>query len=214
MLQRTFDVFLAVTAVVILSPFLLSISLVLKITGEGEVIYRQKRIGKNGSSFEVWKFATMLKDSPIIGTGTITIKDDPRVLPFGKFLRATKINELPQLFNILNGSMSIVGPRPLTEENWDLYSEQQKLIISSVVPGLTGVGSIYFRDEENILTDLANAKVAYAEKITPIKAKCEIWYVQNKNIFLYFAIILVTAFAVIFKSSTLPVNLVKKYVKI
>ena len=112
-MQRLLDVFLSGIAIILLGPILAPIACVLKITGEGEVFYKQARVGKGGSSFGLIKFATMLKDSPSIGTGEITIKNDPRVLPLGKFLRKSKINELPQLWNIFIGDMSIVGPRPM-----------------------------------------------------------------------------------------------------
>ncbi len=105
-LIRFFDILFSGIALVVLSPLLIPIMIVLKVTGEGEIFYLQKRIGKDGKPFKIIKFATMLKNSPNIGTTTVTVKDDPRVLPFGKFLRKTKINELPQLINILKGDMS------------------------------------------------------------------------------------------------------------
>ena len=146
-MQRLLDVFLSGIAIILLSPILVPIACVLKITGEGEVFYKQARVGKGGSSFGLIKFATMLKDSPSIGTGEITIKNDPRVLPLGKFLRKSKINELPQLWNIFIGDMSIVGPRPMVPNTYARYPIKAQKVLNTVRPGLTGIGSIIFRDE-------------------------------------------------------------------
>ena len=214
MVQRAFDLIFGVFLLILLLPFLLVISLILLLTGEGEVIYKQKRIGFHGNPINVYKFATMLKNSASIGTGTITVKNDPRVLPVGKFLRVTKLNETLQLINIIEGTMSFVGPRPLTEENWNYYDPDQKRMISKVKPGLTGLGSIYFRDEEKYLLDKKNIKKSYKEKITPIKGALEVWYVQNRSIILYFLIIFLTAWAVVFKSSEFPRKLVLNLSKV
>ena len=118
---RFFDIFFSGLALIVLSPLLVPVVIILKFTGEGEVFYLQDRVGKDGKIFKLMKFATMLKDSPNMGTGTVTVKDDPRVLPFGKFLRKTKINELPQLLNILKGDISIIGWRPQTKKYYYLF---------------------------------------------------------------------------------------------
>jgi len=195
---RFFDIFFSGLALIILSPILVPVVIILKFTGEGEVFYIQQRVGKDGKMFGLLKFATMLKDSPNIGTGDITVKEDPRVLPFGKFLRKTKINELPQLINILKGDMSIIGPRPLTKRNFDLYSYEIKQYIKKVKPGLSGIGSVVFRDEENILDNPAIDRVKfYAKYIAPYKGKLEKWYVQHQNLYTYFILIFLTVWAVI-----------------
>ena len=116
--KRFFDIFFSLLAIVILSPIIIPIVILLKLTGEGYIFYFQKRIGYKSNYFDIWKFATMLKDSPNIGTGTITLRKDPRITPMGGFLRMTKINELPQLFNVFKGDMSFVGPRPLVDKNF------------------------------------------------------------------------------------------------
>ena len=149
-MQRICDIFLSSLAILILSPIFIPIAIVLKFTGEGEIFYKQKRIGLNGKEFELLKFATML-NSPNIGAGEITIHNDPRVLPFGKFLRKTKINELPQLLNIITGDMSIVGPRPMVPNTFYNYSAEAQTMLNTVKPGLSGIGSIFFRDEERYL---------------------------------------------------------------
>ena len=119
--KRFSDIIVSVIALILLIPFFIPIIITLKLTGEGEVFYFQQRIGLKNSTFQIWKFATMLKNSQNIGTGTITIKDDPRILPIGKFLRYTKLNELPQLLNIFIGDMSIIGPRPQTQRCYDAF---------------------------------------------------------------------------------------------
>ncbi len=202
-MQRLADFFLSFLALVLLSPLLIPIVLILKITGEGEVFYHQKRIGLNGGSFYLLKFATMLKDSPNLGTGEITLLEDPRVLPFGKFLRKTKLNELPQIWNILKGEMSIVGPRPMVPNTFSKYSALAKEELSEVRPGLTGIGSIIFRDEEKYLSEENNPEAFYDEVIIPYKNEVEIWYVKKRSIFLYFKIIFVTAWSVLFPNSCL-----------
>lgn len=197
-MQRFFDIVLSGLAIITFIPFLIPIIVILRFTGEGEIFYQQARIGKNKKSFHLLKFATMLKNSESMGAGTVTLKNDSRVLPFGKFLRKTKLNELPQLFNIFKGDMSIIGPRPLHKKQFSFYSEQHQAIIASTMPGLSGVGSIVFRDEEKILQSSVNPDSTYKEKISPIKGRLEEWYVKNKNIFLYFKLILLTIIAVIF----------------
>lgn len=195
-MERFFDILFSSLAILALSPLLVSIIFVLRFTGEGEVFFRQARVGKDKVSFGLLKFATMLKASEGMGAGTVTLKDDFRVLPFGKFLRKTKLNELPQLFNIVLGDMSIIGPRPLHNKQFSFYSLDDQNIISSTMPGLSGVGSIIFRDEEKILQSSSDPDTTYKEEITPRKAALEKWYVQNKSIGLYFKLILLTVIAV------------------
>ena len=195
-MERIFDVTFSVIAIICLFPFLFPIIVILKITGEGEVFFLQKRVGKNGKVFDLFKFATMLKNSPNMATGTITIKNDSRVLPVGKFLRKTKINELPQLLNIFFGHMSIIGPRPLTTQNFRSYTKESQNSIKKVRPGLSGLGSIIFRNEEEILQGTWASKVFYDQVVAPYKGLLEEWYVANKNIYVYFLAIFVTAWVV------------------
>lgn len=169
----------------------------LKLTGEHDILYKQTRIGKNGKPFQVLKFATMLRDSPNLPGGLITLPDDPRLLPLGKFLRRTKINELPQLLNIFLGEMSVVGYRPFAEKHYAIYSEEVKQHIGSVKPGLTGIGSIVFRNEEEILFSVPNKDYFHDKIITPFKGKLECWYVKNRTIKNYFLIIYCTVFVLL-----------------
>jgi lipopolysaccharide/colanic/teichoic acid biosynthesis glycosyltransferase len=173
------------------------------LTGEGEIFFLQERVGKNGKPFKLFKFATMLKNSPHIGTGTVTVKNDPRVLPMGHFLRKTKINELPQLLNILLGSMSVVGPRPQARKNFEAFPKNLQQRIIQVKPGLSGVGSIVFRGEENLLADHEGKVNFYDEVIAPYKGELEAWYVENKSLYTYFAVIFVTICVLLFLSSRL-----------
>jgi lipopolysaccharide/colanic/teichoic acid biosynthesis glycosyltransferase len=145
---RVLDFIFSAFALFVLTPFLLPVGILLRFTGEGKVFYAQTRIGLNGKTFRLLKFATMLENSPNIGAGAITVTNDSRVLPVGRFLRKTKINELPQILNILLGDMSIVGPRPLMSKQFGFYDDAAQKRIASVRPGLTGVGSVIFRDEE------------------------------------------------------------------
>ena len=177
------------------------IFIVLKFSGEGEVFFLQERIGKGGDVFKLFKFATMLKDSPNIGTGTVTMKGDPRVLPVGKFLRKTKINELPQLLNIFFGDMSVIGPRPLTAQTFGSYSAETQEIIKKVRPGLSGIGSIIFRGEEEIMHGASASVDFYDHIIAPYKGSLEEWFFSNKGIYIYFLAIFITAWAVVFPNS-------------
>ena len=203
MFQRMFDVFFSLFALALISPLLIPIAVLLRLTGENEIFYKQERLGRDAIKFDLLKFATMLKDSPNLGSGTITLKNDPRILPMGRFLRKTKINELPQLLNILRGDMSFIGPRPLTSETFNAYSEEVQQQISSVLPGLSGVGSIMFRDEESLLGSAEDSVEFYHNVIAPYKGALENWYVQNISVINYFKLILLTVLVVVFPKSRL-----------
>lgn len=200
---RFFDITFATIALILLSPLFVLVIMVLSLTGEREVFYKQKRIGFKKTQFNLFKFATMLKDSPNIGTGTITLENDPRVLPIGKFLRSTKINELPQLINILRGDMSMIGPRPLTIETFSMYSERVQNEIIKCRPGLSGVGSIVFRDEQSLLNNGEDPVKFYTEKIAPCKGELETWFVNNRNLMLYFTLIFCTICVLFLKNTNL-----------
>lgn len=202
MMIRLFDLLFSSTSLVVLSPLFILVILILRFTGEREIFFYQERVGKNKIPFKLIKFVTMMKDSEKIGTKTITVQNDPRILPFGKILRKTKINELPQLINIFNGDMSLVGPRPLTKETFGYYSYEIQENVSKVRPGLSGVGSIFFRDEENILKDIGqDTTKIYKNVLAPYKGQLELWYVSNATIFTYFKVILITVWVVLFPKS-------------
>jgi len=196
-MDRFFDIFFSGFALLVFSPLLVPIVIILKCSGEGEVFFLQERIGKDGKLFKLFKFATMLKDSPNLGTGTVTMRGDPRVLPVGKFLRKTKINELPQLLNIFFGDMSVIGPRPLTAQTFGSYSASTQGVIKQVRPGLSGVGSIIFRGEEDIMHGV-NASVDFYDKvIAPYKGALEEWFVKHKGLYTYFVAIVVTVLVIL-----------------
>jgi lipopolysaccharide/colanic/teichoic acid biosynthesis glycosyltransferase len=197
LLKRAFDVALAGTALVLLSPLLMPIGMLLLLTGEREIFYRQERIGRGGKRFQIYKFATMLKDSPNLAGGDITVGMDPRILPFGQFLRKTKINELPQLLNVIVGDMSIIGPRPLTPRVAALFPAQHWDTIAALRPGLSGVASIVFRNEEALLVSAENRERVYADHIVPYKMALEQWYLRNQTISLDLKLVGLTAIAVL-----------------
>ena len=202
-MQRVFDVNFSLIALIILSPIFLIIMIVLRITGEGEIFFLQERVGKEKKMIKLFKFATMIKNSEQIGTGTVTIKDDPRVLPFGKFLRKSKINELPQLFNVLKGDMSVIGPRPQTIRCFDAFPQRSQDKIIKVRPGLSGIGSIIFRNEERMMSDNNDIEDFYDNSIMPYKGLLEEWYVKRLNLRLYFMLIILTIITIIFSKSSL-----------
>jgi lipopolysaccharide/colanic/teichoic acid biosynthesis glycosyltransferase len=202
LVKRIIDLLLSSIALLILSPILIPIIIILKFTGEGEVFYFQKRIGKGCKYFDIWKFATMLKNSPSIGTGNITLRDDPRVTPIGKFLRKSKINELPQIINVLKGNMSLVGPRPTVKKHADAYPEEIRDKIYSIKPGITGIGSIIFRDEEELISQSGMDPFEYYKAfIIPYKGKVELWYQKNQSTMTDLLLIFLTAWVIIFPKS-------------
>jgi len=196
--KRFIDITLSLFAIIIFFPFLTPVIIGLLLTGENYVFYFQDRIGFKNKNFKIIKFATMLKDSPNLGSGIHTTKNDPRILPLGTFLRKTKINELPQLINILIGDMSIIGPRPLVKKTFDPYSDEVKSLIYNVKPGLSGIGSIVFRNEEDLL---ANSQIPmkefYETKISPYKGRLELWYQKNLSFYTDFMIIIMTLITVV-----------------
>lgn len=197
MSQRFLDILLSGVAILVLSPLLVPLAMILRLTGEGEVFFGQNRVGRGGKPFRLLKFATMLKDSPNMGTGTVTLKDDPRVLPLGRFLRKTKINELPQLLNIFFGHMSIVGPRPQTQRCFDAFPERSQKEIVKVAPGLSGVGSIVFRGEEDIMHASSDPDRFYDKIIMPYKGLLEEWFVEKQSLTVYLRCIWLTIVAVL-----------------
>lgn len=191
-MQRVLDVCLSGVAIIVLSPIFFITCIILRFTGEREIFYRQIRVGQHGRPINILKFATMLKNSPNIGTGTVTLKGDTRILPVGRFLRKSKINELPQLFNVLLGDMSLIGPRPQTQRCFQAFPESIHAKILSVRPGLSGLGSIVFRDEELMLNDSDKAERFYDEVIMPYKGTLEEWYVNQNSLVTYFVLLVAT----------------------
>lgn len=203
-IKRFFDILFSLVALILLSWLFIPIIILLLLTGEHEVFYRQDRVGYLNRIFGIWKFATMLKNSPNMGSKDLTMRNDPRVTAVGRFLRKSKINELPQLFNILTGDMSFTGPRPLMKSGFDRYSEEMKEKVYRVKPGLTGIGSIVFRDEELIITQSKlSPDECYRHEILPYKGALEVWYQQHVSFYTDFMILFLTAWYVIFPKSGL-----------
>lgn len=199
-------------ALIVLSPVWIVSVILLSLTGEREIFYFQKRIGHKSKPFFICKFATMLKNSPNIGTGEITLRKDPRVTKLGMFLRKTKINELPQIINVLKGEMSIVGPRPLMEVSYNLYESEIGQKIYESIPGITGISALIFRDEEKIVSQSANPREVYV-KIFPYKASLELWYKENASIYVDCMIVLLTAYSIFYSGNSLAYKVFKSLPK-
>jgi lipopolysaccharide/colanic/teichoic acid biosynthesis glycosyltransferase len=201
-IKRFFDIIFSLAGLAVLSPLLIPIIIILKLTGEYEVFFFQKRIGYKNREFDIWKFATMLKNSASIGTGEITLRNDPRVTKMGKFLRITKINELPQLINVLIGDMSLVGARPLMKKSFDHYPEDVKQVVYNTPPGITGIGSVIFRDEEKLISESKDIQAAY-RNIFGYKGEVEKWYQRHISFYTDFMILFLTGWCIVFSKSNL-----------
>ena len=204
-LKRLLDVVVSLVSLIILLPVFIPIIIILKFTAEGEVLFFQERIGINNARFQIWKFATMLKNSMDMGSGSITLQNDFRVTKIGVFLRKTKINELPQIINILKGDISLVGPRPLVTKTFSAYNEEVQSNIYNVKPGLTGIGSIIFRDEESIISAVTDEDPHdfYKRVIAPYKGELEMWYQEHRSLYLDFQLIFMTAFVILVPATRL-----------
>jgi lipopolysaccharide/colanic/teichoic acid biosynthesis glycosyltransferase len=211
--KRLSDIVFSLTMILILTPILIPVIIGLLLTGERYVFYKQERVGFKNKKFHILKFATMLKDSPNMKGGVITTKKDPRITPMGGFLRKSKINELPQLFNILLGHMSFVGPRPVMPISFDAYPVDVKNVIYSVPPGLSGIGSIIFRDEEELITNVRNnggdTWDFYKNTIYPFKGELEKWYQKKQSFTVDIKLLLLTAWVIISPESNLPYKVFK-----
>lgn len=187
---RLLDILFSVIGLIVLSPIFILLSLLILLDSTGGVFYKQIRIGKNGEEFSLFKFRTMYTDSDKKGLLTIGGKDN-RITKMGYFLRKYKLDELPQLLNVLIGEMSLVGPRPEVKKYTDIYSDTQKRVLS-VRPGITDYASIEFRNENEILGDSDNPEKTYIEMIIPLKIELNFKFIDNPSIGNYFKIIILT----------------------
>ena len=202
--KRILDILISSVFTLLLSPLLVPIIIALLLTGEHYIFFSQKRIGMANRYFNILKFATMLKDSPNMGSGLITLRNDPRVTTVGKFLRMTKINELPQVFNVLLGDMSIVGPRPLVDKTFRAYPKNVQSRVYHCKPGITGIGSIVFRDEEALMSMTGIPPQEFYQKIiAPYKGELELWYQEHQSFWVDLTIIFLTGWVVLFPKSQL-----------
>ncbi|MBU0700703.1 sugar transferase [bacterium] len=209
-MKRALDIILSLFGLLLVLPISIPIMLILRFTDEGEIFYIQQRVGKGGKLFGILKFSTMVKNSPNMGAGLLTVENYPRIFPFGRFLRKTKLNEIPQLINILKGEMSIVGPRPQVPTHFDFFPEHVKKEIVKITTGLTGIGSIVFRDEETMLHN--NGKTYdeyYRNDIAPYKGELELWYIKNMSLRLDLVLIFLTAWVIFFPDSRLYEKVLK-----
>jgi lipopolysaccharide/colanic/teichoic acid biosynthesis glycosyltransferase len=179
MIKRVFDVVTALAGVLCLLPLLFVVSILIKLDSNGPVLFRQERVGRRFRSFRIYKFRTMVEDAPARG-GSITCGEDPRITRIGRFLRRTKIDELPQLVNVLKGDMSIVGPRPEVPRYVDCFRDDYEQILT-VRPGITDLASLKFRDEATLLGAVPNPEDTYLHSILPEKVSLEKEYIRRAS---------------------------------
>jgi lipopolysaccharide/colanic/teichoic acid biosynthesis glycosyltransferase len=206
--KRLTDVVVSLIVLIISLPVFLIVMLLLRLTGDGEVFYLQERVGYKNRKFRIIKFATMIKDGDKIGNGEFTVKNDPRLRPFGKVLRKTKLNELPQIINILKGDMTLIGPRPLMGKGFERYSREVQNIIYNIRPGLTGIGSIIFRDEETIVSHFTDLEKVY-RNINRYKGQLEIWYQKKQSFKTDMLIVFLTAYSIVFPTQHITFDVFK-----
>lgn len=179
-MKRAFDIFFAFIGLVILFPFFILIATWILLDSRGGVFYRQTRVGKNGKDFKLWKFRSMRPDADKKGLLTVGGRD-PRITRSGYFLRKTKIDELPQLINVLVGDMSFVGPRPEVRKYVDLYTDEQRKVLK-VRPGITDIASIEYFEENELLAKSSDPEKTYIEEIMPAKLKLNLQYIDKANL--------------------------------
>lgn len=189
--KRIFDLYCSLLGVLFLAPLFLVISFWIKLDSPGPVFFRQERVGRFGNSFRIFKFRTMCLDAENKGR-QITVGEDPRITKSGRFLRKTKLDELPQLFNVIMGEMSLVGPRPEVPCYVALYPAKVRELVLSVPPGITDYASIEYKDEYAILCRSADPNKAYIEEVMPVKlAYCQ-RYVAERSLWIDFKLIIIT----------------------
>jgi lipopolysaccharide/colanic/teichoic acid biosynthesis glycosyltransferase len=179
--KRLFDLLVAVPALLLTSPLLLAAAVWIKWDSPGPVMFRQLRVGRHGVPFRIHKLRTMVADAPKLG-GSITVGDDPRITRAGQWLRRSRIDELPQLFDVLVGHMSLVGPRPEVPEFVALYPAHLREQVLAVRPGLTSPAALLFIDEAAQLAHAADPRREYVEHILPLKLQCAVDYAQRANL--------------------------------
>jgi lipopolysaccharide/colanic/teichoic acid biosynthesis glycosyltransferase len=195
MIKRAFDISTALMGLLCLSPLFLVVAVLIKLDSDGTVFFRQERIGKRFRPFLIYKFRTMVNDAPRLG-GPITFGEDPRITRIGRVLRKTKLDELPQLINVLNGQMSIVGPRPEVRRYVERFRQDYEQVLE-VRPGITDLASVKFRDEAEILGVLPNPEEMYLTSILPQKLRLGKEYVHGSSLFVDLAVIFKTLAALV-----------------
>lgn len=212
--KRSFDFLVAFIILLLLAIILIPLAILLRLSAEGKIFYFQKRIGLNQKPFHIFKFATMLENSMNMGLGATTVRNDSRITSIGKYLRISKINELPQILNVLRGEMSLVGARPLPLKSFQKYTSEVQDKIYKTRPGITGIGSLIFRDEELLATTVkelgAEPLDYYRKYIYPYKGEVELWYQNNISFLTDFKILFLTAWQIIFPKSQLIISAFKE----
>lgn len=193
--KRCFDVFFALLSLFIFSPLFLVISVLIKLSSKGPIFFVQKRVGRNHNPFLLYKFRSMKEGAKGL---SITVKGDNRITFLGKYLRKTKLDEFPQLLNVLKGDMSFVGSRPEVDKYVSIYSKEYRKILS-VRPGITDWAAIKFRDEETILSKYTEKEKAYIEVVLPVKMELSLKYTKNINFYTDLKILILTIVCIFFK---------------
>lgn len=195
--KRIFDIIISIIGLILFSPVLLIIAIIIKLHDSGSVFYKAPRIGLNGAPFYMYKFRTMIPDADKFGPSSSS-KSDVRVTPIGKYLRKYKFDELPQLFNVLSGKMSIIGPRPEEKKFTDMFSEEEKNILS-VKPGITDWASIWNSNESELLEGCDDPDGYYLKYIRPEKLRLQLLYSRKSNFFVDLQIFFLTLRKILFK---------------
>lgn len=201
-MKRLLEFTVSLILIILLSPVILIISILVKVTSRGPVFFRGLRVGKNGKEFKIFKFRSMIPNAEKLGKLNVSINDS-RVTKFGKFLRATKLDELPQLFNVMFGQMSLVGPRPDVRSFTDLYLDSEKKILT-LKPGITDWASLVNINQFKYFSKVNDPDKIFLEHIRPIKVKLQLYYFEHHSFCVDIEILLWTFFKVIFKSPLLP----------
>ena len=194
-MKRVFDVIVAAVGLLLLTPILLLVSLLIKLDSPGPVFFTQERMGRKFRSFRIYKFRTMVPDAPRLG-GKITAGADPRITRIGRYLRWTKVDELPQLLNVLKGDMSVVGPRPEVRQYVELFRSDYEEILQ-VSPGITDLASVHYRHEAELLEGAENPEDRYVKEILPEKIKLAKEYLHQSSFFFDIVVLLKTFFAIV-----------------
>jgi len=190
MLKRLFDLLLSSVGLILLSPVILVLALLIKLHDRGPVFYRGERVGRGGTIFRIYKFRSMVVNAEKTGVSSTT-KEDPRVTPIGRFLRKTKLDELPQLLNVFSGQMSIVGPRPEVKKFTDLYDDKEKVLLE-LRPGITDYASLWDINEAEVLAGSSDPDKDYMEKIRPEKIRLQLKYERERSLWTDIKIVLLT----------------------
>ncbi len=207
---RFLDLVISALALILLMPLLIIVMVILLVANRGRVFYQQTRVGQGGRLFKMLKFDTMVENSEDLPGGMLTRVRDPRVLPIGRFLRRTKINELPQLVNVIIGQMSLVGPRPQVLQHYDLYRPEIKKVIDNMPAGVTGVGSVVFHDEEDIFDRSGRECSRFHDLvIAPYKGELELWFGRHRSVGMYFACLAATLVVMVSPSDHLAFKVFK-----